>query len=342
MRKMRKRIYLLMLFNSLMFLAAYAQSPPSIDENWQLNTTMSDEFNSTSLDNSKWDILYCIAGECYGEGAMHYQHVILDGNYLKLKTDYINYELWAAGIRGDRAEYSYGYFEIRVKLPGYYNNGEPCGKGFFPAFWLAYSEKNNDCWNVLDEIDILEPTGLQYSDARTNVFGWHDELGDCTREKVDTFYHNNLPVLFEGFHKFAVEWLPETIVYYFDDEPIYSSFNDGTVPNHPMQVFIDQQLGGGAWINRNTPLPQYMTVDYFRYYQLKLDCSNDATITSNTQLNDFNFKVKRNITVGNNTSNISLLTGDKVTFRATNTVTLKGTFTVPKGSELHIIPTECY
>ena len=79
-------------------------------------------------------------------------------------------------------------------------NGLPCGEGFWPAFWTAYGEYSNGCWNVLDEIDILEPSGSQYQDARTNVVGWHDELGNCNKAKIGEFTYNNLPILFESFH----------------------------------------------------------------------------------------------------------------------------------------------
>jgi beta-glucanase (GH16 family) len=126
---------------------------------------------------------------------MHPNHVTLDGNNVVLTLDYLDDPwnnwpdedltvLWSAGISSDNFNYSYGYLEMRAILPGYNDNGNPTGEGLWPAFWTYYTETSgsddNPCWIVLDEIDILEPSGSQYADARTNVFGWHDELGNCT------------------------------------------------------------------------------------------------------------------------------------------------------------------
>jgi hypothetical protein len=84
-------------------------------------------------------------------------------------------------------------------------------------------------------------------------------------------------------------------------------------------------------------------VDYFRYYQLNTQyCNTDALIANNAQLSAFTYGVRRNITIGNGTSAISLNTGESVTFRATNDVTINGEFTAPLGCELNIIPTPCH
>lgn len=332
----------------------FAQSSPIVDNNWQLNLSKSDEFNTTSLDAAKWAKMYCCAGNCFGEGAMHPNNVIMNGASLLLKADSMIDPLsnclpnkktfFTAGVWTNNFEYNYGYLEIRAKLPGYYNNGQSCGKGFWPAFWTYYTgplDPVSGCYNPHREIDILEPSGAQYADAKTNVHGWWTNQlnGVCPLKYGETTFHSPVP-LFAGFHKYAVEWLPGRIVFYFDDVPYFASYNDPSVVDLTHRVVIDLQTSDV--MNSNTPLPQYMEVDYFHYYELKKDCSSDVTILTNTQLNNFYYSIKRNITIGNSVNTITMSSGSNKTFRASNEIIINGEFTVPSGSELNLIPTPCF
>jgi len=122
-------------------------------------------------------------------------------------------------------------------------------------------------------------------------------------------------------------------------------FNHPKMVMEPQFVVIDQQIDGGLpvpYLNPNTPLPQYMSVDYFRYYSLSNNyCNQNATILNNSQLSSFLFAIRKNIFIGNGSSSISLSSGDNITFRATNEIIINGDFTVPLGSELNLIPTPC-
>lgn len=335
------------------------QSPPIFDKNWTLNTSLSDEFNSTSFDYSKWIQAYCDDG-CWGEGAMHPLNIILNGSTLKLKIDSMvnpwdaskGKILWAAGIYTQNFDYTYGYLEIRAKLPGYYNNGQACGQGFWPCFWTYFTDGVNtsvDCdpgpgvRNPVyhhREIDILEPSGTQY-DGKTNVSGWWtNQITNACPQKYGEKWFKSATPMFADFHKFAVEWLPNRIVLYYDDVPYYSVYNDPSVPDYSHRIVIDQQLSGG--INKNTPLPQYMEIDYFRYYQINNGyCTSDASINSNSDISTFQYGVRKNLTIGNSSSLISLSSSDNITFRASNEITINGDFTAPLGSELNLIPTPC-
>lgn len=110
----------------------------------------------------------------------------------------------------------------------------------------------------------------------------------------------------------------------------------------PQRIVIDLQIDMGVDdFNPSITFPQYMKIDYFRYYQLKKNCNTDVIINDATDLNNYIFSVKRNITIGNASSIIYLNSGDIKTFRATNEITINGDFIVPIGSELNIIPTPC-
>lgn len=348
---MKIKIYLLAILTSSWL---YAQLPPSIDGTWQLNSTLSDEFNT--LDLSKWNVIDLWQGECCnwgGNSRFVTSNVTVSGGELLLKTDApfsgstVPYDFTeccnTGGINTLAENYQYGYYEIYAKLPGNYHNGVPNGQKFWPAFWMYHQEFPCSVF-VHDEIDILEPSGLQYADGKTNVCGWHNENtnGTCTTYKVGEGYYTSANPLFTGYHKYGLEWNTDRIIFYFDDVPFYSSYNHPSLIMDPQRVVIDLQIDiGVADFNSSITFPQYMKVDYFRYYQLRKDCSTDVVINNNTDLSNYIFSVKRNIIIGDGTSTIGLNSGDIKTFRATNETTINGDFTVPIGSELNIIPTPC-
>jgi len=155
--------------------------------------------------------------------------------------------------------------------------------------------------------------------------------------------------LCSDYHKYAVEWNTDRMVYYFDDVSFFVSNDAGNVMD-PMRVVIGAQIdyqGYGA--NRDyypgTPFPQYMLVDYFHYYTLNKYCSNNLTILTNTDLNTYwngtGVGVQSNITFGNGSNTISLSSTDKMIFRAVNTITVNGELTVPAGAEFTLVTTPC-
>lgn len=329
------------------------QISPRLDANWVMNDMKSDEFNSEMLDTTKWDALDPSNGIGYHWGGgqlFRPENVSLNGNYLQLKVEdyHGNDRYYSGGIQSADHDYSYGYFEIRAKLPGDYDeNGNPVGEGFWPAFWTYYVETDsNGCRTLHDEIDILEPSGSQYADAKTNVSGWHDESPNCDIDHVKVSGHvwyNHSEPLFEDYHEYAVEWLPDRIIFYFDGKPYYAEYGHPKMVMKPQFVVIDQQVDGNLsipYLNQNIRLPQYMSVDYFRYYELDYSSYTETSrILNQFQLDSFYYGVRNNIFIGNGSSSISVTTGDNLVLRAINDITIEGEFTVPLGSALNLVPT---
>lgn len=354
MKKKLKIFLLAILTSSGMYMKLYAQLPPTIDNNWQLNTNLSDEFNT--LDLSKWNVIDLWQGECCnwgGNSRFVTSNATVSNGELVLRCDTalpgatlpydFNECCNTGGVNTLVENYQYGYLEIYAKLPGNYYNGNPNGQKFWPAFWTYHQEFPCSVY-VHDEIDILEPSGTQYADGKTNVCGWHDENhdGTCSSHKVGEGIFTSSNPLFVGYHKYAIEWNSDRIIYYFDDIPFCSAYNDASLIMDPQKIVIDLQIDANVYnFNPAITFPQYMKVDYFHYYQLKKDCNTDAIINNNTDLSNFVFAIKRNITIGNGSTTIYLNYGDKKAFRSTNETTINGDFTVPLGSELNIIPTPC-
>lgn len=141
----------------------------------------------------------------------------------------------------------YGYFETRCKIP--YGLGVSC------AFWMMPV----DLWPP--EIDIGEfycetPTRLHMANH------FKDRNGEPSQNSITI----NTVDLSEDFHTYAIEWNPREIIWYFDNEKVFSS--ESGVPNERMYPILglgmrsDSPLFGSSF----TILPVYFQIDYVRVY----------------------------------------------------------------------------
>lgn len=326
---MKKIILFILAF--LFFCSLWSQTP-STDYNWILNGAKSDEFNGSTLDYSKWKIHQ----KDYPCDLTDY--ITFDGNNILLRTDKEGDDFCAASIKSLSPDYSYGYFEIVATIPK--------GKGFWTAFWL-----HSDKWDPwpekrlwYEEIDILEPGGCQSTNADINEVGIWEKDGDKTIKKYAAFEYTGLPDLSASSHRFALEWLPNYVVFYFNGQPFHKFCNHFSIPNHPMTVIFSQGMGSNSCapddetINK---LPEYFKIGHFRYYELDCDCNSVETITSSYGLQNHDHSVKKKITIENSSTVIKTSSSKKLTLRATDEVRINGQFEVPLGSEFCIITHEC-
>ncbi len=351
MRPLTVSILVFSFFFSVSF-NAYCQTPAN-DLNWQLDTAKSDEFNGNSINTVKWHILDCPSGDCcnYGGGtAFERGNATVSGGLLQLRADGPGYapipcnrETYATGgIVTDSNYYSYGYFEMYAQFPGFYSNGNPCGKKFAPTFWTAYEKFDTTCLIIHNEIDIQDVSGALFANADIVATGVWREDGHCSNHLVCSGGYQSPTPLFAGFHKYAAEWRSNALIFYFDDLPFNENINKQFTIMHPQGVHIDLQLADSSvHFCSGITFPQYYSVDYFRYYTLKLDCSTNSVLLTNADLASYIFSVKSDITFGNGSGSISLNSTDVKYFRAVNSITMNGTFTAPLGSELGLIPTPC-
>ena len=347
------------------------------DLNWVLQTSLSDDFSGQTIDASKWCVLNNCTGSppcaCWnwgGNSRFSSSNVSVGNGILSLKVNgpipgsTPPYDFWeccnTGGIQSNNESYTYGYLEINAKLPGFFDgNGIVHGDKFWPAFWAFHQEfdTNNLCIIVHDEIDILEPSGSQYADAKTNVSGVWNETNNlnicpwqptppCTycTYKVESSITSTDP-LCSSFHKFAVEWNTDRMVYYFDDNQFFISHDIGNIMDS-LRIVIDQQIDENVDdFYSGQPFPDTMKVDYFHFYKLRLDCSSSLTIFNNTDLANYYTPnipaVKSDITFGNGAGTIALSSGVYYIFRAVNTMSINGEFTIPSGSEFTLMPTPC-
>jgi beta-glucanase (GH16 family) len=143
-----------------------------------------------------------------------------------------------------RPKFSYGYFEMRAKLPK--------GQGIWPAFWLT-----ND--STL-EIDAMEMLGHEPN----KVYMTLHKNGSQVQGRSYTG-----PDYSAGFHTFGVDWQPTYVKWYLDG--VLAATYTGSMPSDPLYICLNTAVGG-AWPgspDSTTQFPVEYNVDYVRVYNTK-------------------------------------------------------------------------
>lgn len=350
--------------------AFVSKAQPSIDGNWLITPILSDDFNTL---NSSWDSDWeempdsnwhaaIASGATHGNGErMVYRkaNAIFDasGQNMKLKAEYAggkipnnSYEVpgfcssWCYHPEDTTLYYysgavtsvdtvTYGYFEIQCKLP--------VNRGAFPAFWLWGNSANN-----YREIDVFEYsweiTRRGEYEGTPRYFEAGVYYGSPNNHYGVSGYTvpYNIPDLTE-WHTYGMEWSPKRILWYFDNKLIGSFFSD-YVPSRSMFLMANNSVN--SWVdqtNMSENFPNEMLINYIKVYKLDCNCQYPAVIQYQTQFNSFDYKVYNSITIGGYGYSISALPNSKVAFRATNSITINGDFTLPLGSSLELITHAC-
>jgi beta-glucanase (GH16 family) len=172
---------------------------------------------------------------------------------------------YTSGMIFSKQEYRYGYFEIRAKMPLQ-------GRTLWPAFWL-----NNSVAAQYREIDVFEFNGPVANRMGTNVHLARQVDGGVTfpagnTEPLNdyqwTYDMTNPPDVTDQFHTYAVEWTPNSIRWYVDDNVVRTLA--GHSPHLPMNVIAN--LAIDLWEPDKTALtqvafPQDFEIDYIRIYK---------------------------------------------------------------------------
>ena len=229
-------------------------------EGWSL--IWSDEFDAGTIDGSKWRVedLHLIKN-----AELQYyapDDVNLQNGALVLRSRQRSY--WGYDQNGswrhfdytsglvdtrDRFAFTYGRVEVRAKLPH--------TQGIWPAHWMLPDSRQ---WPP--EIDIMELLGHE----PTRVHMTH-HWGAWPNVQSDSGDFSG-PDFSADFHTFAIEWLPDRIVWYVDDIVRFTS--NISTPHEPFYLTLNTAVGG-TWPGNpdaTTVFPQYHEIDYVRVYAL--------------------------------------------------------------------------
>jgi beta-glucanase (GH16 family) len=234
--------------------------------------TWSDEFNGaagTPIDGSKWK--FDTGGSGWGNNELEYytnstRNVVQDGqghlaitarkeNPSNLQCHYGTCQYTSGRVlTADKFSQTYGRFEASLKIPK--------GQGIWPAFWMLGGSN----WPATGEIDIMENVGSTPNTVYGTIHGpgYSGAGGIGGNRSIGS-------ALGDAFHQYAVEWSPNLIVWYLDNQEYFrvtpaSLGGRQWVYDHPFFMIMNVAVGG-YWPgnpNASTVFPQTMLVDWVR------------------------------------------------------------------------------
>ena len=252
--------------SSLPLLLFFLFAGSASGQTWSLS--WSDEFNGTSIDNSKWgyDIGTGAAQGLWGWGNGELQYYtdntdnadVVNGNLVITArqenfagSDYTS----ARMVTRNKFSQTYGKWEARIDLP--------TGQGIWPAFWML---RENNPWP--GEIDIMEIVGNAPGSCHGTAH-W-GEVGNV-QSMGGTI---TAPDWTTDFHVYTVEWWPDHIRWSVDGQVYFELDRTQVTPANPWLFAEDYHMllniaVGGLWPgspDATTVFPQQMLVDWVRVY----------------------------------------------------------------------------
>ncbi len=159
-------------------------------------------------------------------------------------------------ITRGKAEWTYGFFEIRAKVA--------CGKGTWPAIWMLGSQGD---WPAGGELDILEYIGHQPGRVFSTV---HTAAGSGAKGKGAG---TQLPDVCTAFHNYQMHWTPQSIRFGINGVAHFEYLNPGTGNagwpfDAPQFLILNIAIGGdlGGKVD-NSIFPVQMEIDHVRVHQ---------------------------------------------------------------------------
>ncbi len=243
-----------------------------------------DDFSGSSIDASKWS--FDIGDGCpvlcgWGNAEEQYYRsentTVSDGKLIiTTKNESYGGKQYTSSklITSQKFNSRYGRYEASIKLPS--------AGGIWPAFWMLPENGN---WPSTGEIDIMEAQHknpqkvggtVHYSNGGWRFNGREYDAGTD---------------LSQGFHEYAVEWEPNEIRWYVDNQLYHTVTPANTVDPWPFSegnwyIILNVAVGGPGtpYTGNIQPTPQdyptQMEVDYVRVYNgtLNLELTGDNKV----------------------------------------------------------------
>jgi beta-glucanase (GH16 family) len=238
-----------------------------------------DEFNGRSLDLKKWEYDTARNKQGWHNGERQYysagQNVRVGHGVLTIEvrhekldpakfSDWGGQEYTSARILSKGAGWTYGFYEVRAKLP--------CARGTWPAIWMLPVDLKK--WPDDGEIDIMEQVGAEpnliYASLHTRLFN-HTINTQRSAQKL-------VPTSCSAFHLYQLDWRQDSITIGVDGRGILRVRNNvpggkGAWPfDTPFRMILNLAIGGD-WAGQkgidDAAMPQRMMVDYVRVWQVR-------------------------------------------------------------------------
>jgi beta-glucanase (GH16 family) len=252
--------------------------------NWPL--VWADEFDGTAVNTNNWN--YQVGGDGWGNGEAQYY---TDGDNASVSDGLLiiearketigsnNYTSSRMNSNG-KFDFKYGRIEVRATLPS--------TKGTWPAIWTLPTNWIYGGWPDSGEIDIMEHSatygygdvfGTIHTKAYNHILGTQRGGGVTYDDVTNTF------------HTYALEWYPDHLDWYFDDELVFTFDNEYKSSaewpfDNEHHLLLNVAIGGGLGgdIDANGVWPQQMAVDFVRMYEFDLGENDDVAPSAPTNL----------------------------------------------------------
>lgn len=260
------------------------------NQNWTL--VWSDEFNGSNgspVDGTKWAFDIGDGSDRgipgWGNNELQYYTNRTDNCYQEngclvikaQKEEYGGKSYTSARVTTNgKAEWKYGRFEIKAKLP--------YGQGLWPAIWGLPSDDAYGRWPSSGEFDAMESPSHNPAQVYSAAH-WGDPYQNSTAS-----YFLKEGSFASDFHIFAVEWEPSGEMRWYVDGVEYHKLVKAAPFDRSFHLLMNVAIGGN-WAGNpdpsgiNTILPQAMLIDYVRVFQHSNGAANLQAVQK--KLNDF-------------------------------------------------------
>ena len=219
----------------------------------------SDEFNGTSVDQTKWNIDTGNPGVNNEEEYYQAANVTETGGNLVItaRQQSVGGQPYTSAKLETQGKFSttYGRIEARISLPMI--------NGTWPAFWMLGTDISSVGWPNCGEIDIMEhvnTTNTILGTMHWNGGNGHVQYGQSTTTTPG------------DFHVYAVQWDANSINWYVDNTlyctgNIANNINNTGAFQNPFYIIMNLAIGGDLPGNTIGTLPATMLVDYVHVYK---------------------------------------------------------------------------
>ncbi len=260
------------------------------------NLLWSDDFKGikdSSIDSKNWSARNCHrtpsemgGGACFDDEVIYYapSAIKLDGSQDgaavittsritgglpsdagKCLTSYCAFVSGRFDTHG-KVAFQYGFIEARIKMPA--------GSGNHPAFWMLGDNINQVGWPNSGEMDITEIRG---NDPFTTTSATHSSNVFMPNTCCSNHFYRAAALgvgadVSDGYHTYAVAWLPNSISYYVDNR-LVSTITPQNLGgywgfNNKFFLILNNAVNAGfsgPWDNLQSST---MSIDWVRSYQL--------------------------------------------------------------------------
>ncbi len=240
---------------------ATAHADPPVGASWIPIPELSDEFNATSLDTTKWHD-HNPTWQGRQPGFFATSNVSVSGGILQLRTkaeDLPNlpdgYHSFTTAAVQSKATVKYGYFEIKCR---------PMKSKASSAFWFYHSTATE--WTEIDVFEICGDGEKHRNILHTNAHVFHSPT---IREHTQSAEEWQAPFsMVAEDHTYALEWDEHVLRWHVDGKVVREMKN-----HHWHQAltlnFDSETMPDWFGLPDKATLPAVFTIDYVRAWKKK-------------------------------------------------------------------------